>query len=72
MRKLEKSMVFAGNLILVNQNHPLCCTIAAENLCPAFERQPEILMQRESAVMLDRLLLELNKSISEEKFETKK
>lgn len=66
MRKLEKSMVFAGNLILVNQNHPLCCTIAAENLCPAFERQPEILMQRESAVMLDRLLLELNKSISEE------
>ncbi len=66
MQKLDKNSIFQGNLILVNQNYPLRCTIAAKNLCPAFKYQSEILMQRESAVMLNKLLRELNKGVSEE------
>ena len=66
MRKLEKNRVFEGNLILVNQNYPLRCTIAAKNLCPVFENQSQILMQQECAGMLDKLFQELNWSISEE------
>ncbi|MBO5487605.1 MAG: M15 family metallopeptidase [Eubacterium sp.] len=56
---LKKEEMYRGSLILVNQEYPVKYQISQENLCPVFSGQPEILMEKESAGMLKKLLQEI-------------
>lgn len=57
--RLEKDRIYRGSLILVNQKYPVTYQLPEEELCPVFTNQPEILMERESAEMLRKLLQEI-------------
>lgn len=57
MLVLRREEIYQGNLILVNRNYPVRHWIKEQDLRPVFENQPEICMQRESAKMLQKLLM---------------
>ncbi|GFI31464.1 D-alanyl-D-alanine carboxypeptidase [Lachnospiraceae bacterium] len=53
---LTEAQIYQGNLVLVNQKHPVRHGLSGEELCSVFTEQPEILMEKNSAKMLQKLL----------------
>ncbi len=56
---LKEEQIYQGNLVLVNQKHPVRYRLSREELCSVFPKQPEILMEKKSAKMLQLLLKEI-------------
>lgn len=56
---LEEKQIGMGSLILVNRRLPLLCQPDEASLLPAFEKQPEILLEERAASLLSRLIASL-------------